>query len=227
MAISTATKAATDALAVNRAPVSVGAQEVHKWMQSFTWDFDKNRTKYSTKYKMANDTKEQFKLIAKEYARMESVKDERQFGSLQDVLTRVDAANRVHPKWNESMKVISNFLEVGEYNAIAATGMLWDSATAPEQKNGYLGQVLDEIRHTNQCGYINYYFAKQGQDAAGHNDARRTRAIGPLWKGMKRVFSDGFISGDAVECSINLQLVGEACFSSLQSQNGLLLTAMK
>ena len=97
MAISTATKAATDALAVNRAPVSVGAQEVHKWMQSFTWDFDKNRTKYSTKYKMANDTKEQFKLIAKEYARMESVKDERQFGSLQDVLTRVDAANRVHP----------------------------------------------------------------------------------------------------------------------------------
>jgi methane monooxygenase component A alpha chain len=155
MAISSATKAATDALAVNRAPVSVGAQEVHKWMQSFTWDFDKNRTKYSTKYKMANDTKEQFKLIAKEYARMESVKDERQFGSLQDVLTRVDAANRVHPKWNESMKVISNFLEVGEYNAIAATGMLWDSASAPEQKNGYLGQVMDEIRHTNQCGYIN------------------------------------------------------------------------
>lgn len=214
MAISTATKAATDALAVNRAPVSVGAQEVHRWLQSFTWDFDKNRTKYSTKYKMANDTKEQFKLIAKEYARMESVKDERQFGSLQDVLTRVDAANRVHPKWNESMKVISNFLEVGEYNAIAATGLLWDSATAPEQKNGYLGQVMDEIRHTNQCGYINYYYAKQGQDAAGHNDARRTRAIGPLWKGMKRVFADGFISGDAVECSINLQLVGEACFTN-------------
>ena len=51
MAISAATKAATDALAINRAPVSVGAQEVHKWMQSFTWDFDKNRTKYSTKYK--------------------------------------------------------------------------------------------------------------------------------------------------------------------------------
>jgi methane monooxygenase component A alpha chain len=214
MAISAATKAATDALAVNHAPISVGAQEVHRWLQSFTWDFEKNRTKYPTKYKMANDTKEQFKLIAKEYARMESVKDERQFGSLQDVLARVDAAKRVHPKWNETMKVVSNFLEVGEYNAIAATGMLWDSATAPEQKNGYLAQVLDEIRHTNQCGYVNYYFSKNGQDPAGHNDARRTRTIGPLWKGMKRVFSDGFISGDAVECSINLQLVGEACFTN-------------
>ena len=105
MAISAATKVATDALAVNRAPTSVNAQEVHRWLQSFTWEFDKNRTKYPTKYKMANDTKEQFKLIAKEYARMESVKDERQFGSLQDVLTRVDAANKVHPKWNETMKI--------------------------------------------------------------------------------------------------------------------------
>ena len=43
------------------------------------------------------------------------------------------------------MKVISNFLEVGEYNAIAASAMLWDSATAAEQKNGYLAQVLHEF----------------------------------------------------------------------------------
>ena len=113
--------------------------------------------------------------------------------------------------WGETMKVISNFLEVGEYNAIAASAMLWDSATAAEQKNGYLAQVLDEIRHTHQCAFINHYFSKHYHDPAGHNDARRTRAIGPLWKGMKRVFADGFISGDAVECSVNLQLVGEPC----------------
>ena len=73
---------------------------------------------------------------------------------------------------------------------------------------------MDEIRHTHQCAYVNYYFSKYFHDPAGHTDARRTRTIGPLWKGMKRVFSDGFISGDAVECSINLQLVGEACFTN-------------
>ena len=82
MALSTATKAATDALGANRAPTSVSPQEVHRWLQSFNWDFAANRTKYPTKYHMANDTKEQFKLIAKEYARMETVKDERQFGTL-------------------------------------------------------------------------------------------------------------------------------------------------
>jgi methane monooxygenase component A alpha chain len=160
MAISAATKAASDALGANRAPTSVSPQEVHRWLQSFNWDFAQNRTKYPTKYKMANDTKEQFKLIAKEYARMESVKDERQFGTLLDGMTRIDAGNRVHPRWGETMKVASNFLEVGEYNAIAASAMLWDSATAAEQKNGYLAQVLDEIRHTHQCGFVNYYFSK-------------------------------------------------------------------
>jgi methane monooxygenase component A alpha chain len=214
MAISLATKAATDALSANRAPINVGAQEVHKWMQTFNWDFKENSTKYPTKYKMANDTKEQFKLIAKEYARMESVKDERQFGTLLDGIARLDGGNRVHPRWGEAMKVVSNFLEVGEYNAIAATAMLWDSATASEQKNGYLAQTMDEIRHTHQCGFVNYYFSKHYHDPAGHNDARRTRSIGPLWKGMKRVFADGFISGDAVECSVSLQLVGEACFTN-------------
>ncbi len=145
---------------------------------------------------------------------MEAVKDERQFGTLLDGLTRLGAGNRVHPRWGETMKVASNFLEVGEYNAISASAMLWDSATAAEQKNGYLAQVLDEIRHTHQCGFVNHYYSKHYHDPAGHNDARRTRAIGPMWKGMKRVFADGFISGDAVECSINLQLVGEACFTN-------------
>ena len=126
MPISAATKAATDAHALHRAPASVSPQEVHKWMQSFNWEFSKNRTKYPTKYHMANDTKEQFKLIAKEYARMESAKDERQFGTLLDGMTRLGAGNRMHPKWGETMKVASNFLEVGEYNAIAASAMLWD-----------------------------------------------------------------------------------------------------
>lgn len=74
MPISAATEAASSALQTNRAPISVNPQEVHRWMQSFNWDFEKNRTKYPTKYTMAGDTKEQFKLIAKEYARMEAAR---------------------------------------------------------------------------------------------------------------------------------------------------------
>lgn len=197
-----------------RAPVSVEAQEVHKYLMDFSWNFASNRTKYGTKYEFANMTKEQYKLTAKEYARMEAIKEERQFGTLLDGLDRMGGARRVHPRWNEAMKVISNYLEVGEYNAIAGSALLWDSAQSPEQKNGYLAQVLDEIRHTHQTAYVNYYFSKHSYDPSGHNNARQVRAIGPAFRGMKRVFGDGFNAGDPVECSLNLQLVGEACFTN-------------
>ncbi len=203
-----------DVMSATRVPTGTKPQEVHNWLQDFSWEFEKNRTKYGTKYKMANDTKEQFKLTAKEYARMEAVKDERQYGTLLDGLDRLGVAKQVHPRWAEVMKVFSNFLECGEYNAIAGSALLWDSATSPEQKNGYLSQVVDEIRHTNQTAYVNHYYAKHGNDPAGHNAARQVRAIGPAFAGVKRAFGDSFNAGDAVECSINLQLVAEACYTN-------------
>lgn len=197
-----------------RVPTSVDPQEVHRYLMDFKWEFAENRSKYGTKYEMANMTKEQFKLTAKEYARMESIKEERQFGTLLDGLDRLDAANRVHPRWAEAMKVFANFLECGEYNAIAGSALLWDSAQSPEQKNGYLSQVIDEIRHTNQTAYVNHYYSKHSYDAAGHNNARQVRSVGPAFRGIKRAFGDGFNAGDPVECSINLQLVAEACYTN-------------
>ncbi len=215
MPLSSAHKAATDAHKANRAPTSVSPQEVHRWLQSFNWDFANNRTKYPTKYKMANDTKEQFKLIAKEYARMESVKDERQFGTLLDGMTRLGAGNRMHPRWGETMKVASNFLEVGEYNAISGSAMLWDSRhrrraeerlSGPGARRNPSHPPVRASSTTTTPSIITIRLATT-TPAAPAPSAR-------LWKGMKRVFADGFISGDAVECSINLQLVGEACFTN-------------
>ena len=47
---------------------------------------------------MANETKEQFKVIAKEYARMKlREKDERQFGTLLDGLSRLAPATECIP----------------------------------------------------------------------------------------------------------------------------------
>jgi methane monooxygenase component A alpha chain len=207
-------KAMREALDVHRGPVAVHPQEVHRWLNDFSWDLEKSRGKYATKYNMASNTKEQFKITAKEYARMEVVKEERQYGTLLDGLERLGAGKLVHPGWGDAMKVFSNYLECGEYNAIAGAALLWDTAPSPEQKNGYLAQVMDEVRHTNQCGYLNHYFSKHYDDPAGHNCAHRLRSIGPLFRGAKRAFGDAFLSGDPVECSLNLQLVGEACFTN-------------
>jgi len=203
-----------DVMSASRVPTSTKPQEVHKWLQDFSWEFDKNSTKYGTKYDMAVDTKEQFKITAKEYARMEAVKEERQYGTLLDGLDRLGVAKRVDPRWAEIAKAYSVFIECGEFNAISGSALLWDCAKSPEQKNGYLAQVIDEVRHTNQAAYVNAYYAKHGNDPAGHNAGRQVRAVGPAFRGVKRAFGDGFNAGDAVECSINLQLVAEACYTN-------------
>lgn len=211
---SSSRQALKETLETRRAPVSVHPQEVHKWLNEFSWDLDKSRGRYPSKYHMAADTKEQFKITAKEYARMEVVKEERQFGTLLDGLDRLSAGMHVHPRWGDAVKILSNFLECGEYCAIAGAAVLWDTASSPEQKNGYLAQVMDEVRHTNQCAYLNMYFSKHYYDPAGHNSVHRLRSIGPLFRCAKRAFGDAFMAGDPVECSLNLQLVGEACFTN-------------
>ena len=85
---------------------------------------------------------------------MEEEKDERQYGSLSDSLARLEAGRRVEPRWAEMMKFVSNFLEMGEYASIAGSALLYDAVESPEQRNGYLAQVEDEVRHTNQLGYL-------------------------------------------------------------------------
>jgi len=50
--------------------VKVTPQGVHSYLQRMGWDFETRRSKYPTKYKFAKDTKEQYKLIVREYSRM-------------------------------------------------------------------------------------------------------------------------------------------------------------
>ncbi len=95
--------------------VKVAAQDIHRWLQDLGWDFEKRRSKYPSKYRFNPATREQFKLIVGEYCQMEEEKDERQYGSLVDSLARLEAGRRVEPRWAETMKFVSNFLEMGEY----------------------------------------------------------------------------------------------------------------
>ena len=194
--------------------VKVTPQGVHQWLQEMGWDFESRRGKYPTKYKFKKDTREQFKLIVREYARMEEEKDSRQFGSLVDSLARLSAGSRVEPRWAEIMKITSNFLEVGEYGALSCAAALWDSVESPEQRNGYLAQVEDEVRHVTQLGYLSNYFASQYCDPTGFTDFRKFRWGQPFFGPDKNSVLDHAVAGDPVQMSINLQLVAEAAFTN-------------
>ena len=192
----------------------VGAQDVHRWLQDLGWDFEKRRSKYPSKYTFNHGTREQFKLIVGEYCRMEEEKDDRQFGSLVDSLSRLRAGGRIETRWAEMMKFTSNFLEMGEYASIAGSALLYDAVESPEQRNGYLAQVADEVRHTNQLGYLKKYFASQYHDPAGFTNTRRHRHGNPLFLSNRQQACESFMSGDPVLVSLNLQMVAEACFTN-------------
>lgn len=194
--------------------VKVTSQGVHSFTQEMGWDVETRRSKYPTKYKFNPKTKEQFKLIVREYSRMEEEKDKRQFGSLLDSLARMKAGDRVEPRWGEVMKVVSPFLEIGEYGAMAAAAAMYDAVDSPEQRNGLLAQTNDEVRHVTQCGYLSQYFASQYYDPAGWTDIRKTRFGGALLQPDKNTIVDQFVAGDPVQMSLNLQLVAEAAFTN-------------
>jgi methane monooxygenase component A alpha chain len=193
---------------------SVSGQEVHSWLQDLGWDSETIRGKYPTKYKFDPNAREQFKLVARDYGRMEGEKDDRQYGSLLDSLARLKAPTRVEPRWAEVMKLLAGALELGEYNAIAGSAVMADTTRSPELRNGYLMQVEDEVRHTTQTHYLAKYYAGQYYDPAGFVDMRKWRYINPLFPPTMQAFGENFCSGDPVFASLNLQLVAEACFTN-------------
>jgi methane monooxygenase component A alpha chain len=199
---------------VKAALPKVTPQGVHQWLQHMGWDSETRRSKYPTKYKFNPNTREQFKLTVREYARMEEEKDSRQFGSLLDSLARLSAGNRVEPRWAEVMKIVSAFLEMGEYGAMGTSAALWDAVESPEQRNGYLAQVEDEVRHVTQCGYLSHYFATQYYDPAGFTDFRKHRYAHPFFGPDRASVVEHALSGDPVQMSLNLQLVAEAAFTN-------------
>ncbi|PND54253.1 methane monooxygenase [Mycobacterium sp. ENV421] len=192
----------------------VNGQEVHSWLMDLGWDAETVRGKYPTKYTFDPKAQEQFKLVVRDYARMEGEKDDRQYGSLLDSLARMQAPKRVEPRWGEVMKLLGGALELGEYAAMAGSAVLYDTTRSPELRNGYLNQVEDEVRHTTQVHYLTKYYASQYYDPAGFTDMRKWRYINPLFAPDMQAFGENFCSGDPVFASLNLQLVAEACFTN-------------
>ena len=67
----------------------------------------------------------------------------------------------------EIMKAVLPILNFGEYAAMKTTGQLIETIENAELRQGYLAQMLDEVRHTNQEAYLMRYFTKHAADPEG------------------------------------------------------------
>jgi len=168
--------------------------------------------KYQTKFHIPKKTKDPFRHLIRDYMAMEAEKDERQYGFL-DGAVRMDNSNQIEPRFAEAMKPAMSILPFAEYAAGKCQGMLISTVDNEELRNGYLAQMLDEVRHTQQEMFLGRYFMKHYADPAGFDIGQK--AFGSHFLAAAgRAFFETFIAGDPIECSISLQVVGETAFTN-------------
>ena len=159
----------------------------HEKIKAFDWEpsYFHRDALYPTKYKIPPRTKDPFRTLVREYVGMEEEKDDRQYGALEDALGRMNNASHAEPRFMEVMKPVLAIVDFGEYAAMKCTAMLVDTVENPELRQGYLAQMIDEVRHTNQEAYLHQVFrearARPRRVQLGFPDAgaRPDRPTGP------------------------------------------------
>ncbi len=95
---------------------------------------------------MPKKGKDPFRVLVRDYMKMEAEKDDRTHGFL-DGAIRTREAERMDERFVEAMKLIVPLLTNAEYQAVAACGMIISTVQSQELRQGYAAQMMDEVRH--------------------------------------------------------------------------------
>jgi hypothetical protein len=189
--------------------------EAHNRVKEFEWTptYAELPNRYPTKYRIPAKTKDPFRHLLRDYLSMEQEKDDRQYGALEDVLARSQAPAQAERRWMEIMKAAIPIVNFGEYAAMKCTGQLIDTIDNAELRQGYMAQMLDEVRHTNQEMYLVRYFAKHAADPEGFSQAMKLKGTN-MFNRAGRAALENFFVGDPIEGALNLQVVAETAYTN-------------
>ncbi len=189
--------------------------EAHDRIKDFEWEpsYATKQDRYPTKYKIPSKTKDPFRHLVRDYVSMEQEKDDRQYGAMEDALARSGAPAKAEGRWMEIMKAALPILSFGEYAAMKSCGQLIETVENAELRQGYMAQMLDEVRHTNQELYLNRYFAKHAEDPEGFAQGLQAKGTN-IFNRAGRAALEGFFVGDPIEGALNLQVVAETAYTN-------------
>jgi Methane/Phenol/Toluene Hydroxylase len=190
-------------------------EAVHNKAKSYDWQFTvgDQSPKYPTRYTIPATGKDPFRMLIRDYVKMEAEKDDRTHGFLDGVL-RMGIANEVQPRFMECMKLTLPDLTNAEFQAVAATGGLISSVQNQELRQGYHAQMLDEIRHTQLEMNLRDYYVKHWQDPAGWDIAQKALYQHPGGLVSLGLFQN-FNTGDPIDCIVNLNICVETAFTNI------------
>jgi Methane/Phenol/Toluene Hydroxylase len=149
-------------------------ETVHAKVKSYDWQFTAGdqRPKFPTQYTIPATGKDPFRMLIRDYVKMEAEKDDRTHGFLDGVL-RMGPAGEVQPRFMECMKLTLPDLTFAEFAAVAATGGIISSVQNQELRQGYHAQMLDEIRHTQLEMTLRDYYVRHWRDPAGFDISQK------------------------------------------------------
>ncbi|MDB5066861.1 MAG: hypothetical protein JWM18_3295 [Chloroflexi bacterium] len=189
--------------------------EAHERVKDFDWSpsYAARRERYPTKYRIPRKTKDPFRHLIRDYCSMEQEKDDRQYGAMEDVLARSDAPAHAHRKWLEILKIVIPATNFAEYAAMKCVAQLIDTVENAELRQGYMAQMIDEVRHTHQQMYLNRYFARHAPDPDGFAYGMKFKGRDLFGRASRTAF-ETFFMGDPIEGAINLQVIAETAYTN-------------
>jgi len=188
---------------------------LHERTKSYDWEHTsvQRRPKFETKYKVPKKGKDPFRVLIRDYMKMEAEKDDRTHGFL-DGAVRTREATRIEPRFAELMKPVLPILTNAEFQAVAAAGMIISAIDNQELRQGYAAQMLDEVRHAQLEMALRHYYVKNSPDPAGWDLGQRG-----LYQQPSGLLSIGefqhFNTGDPLDCIIDLNIVIETAYTNI------------
>lgn len=188
--------------------------KAHEKVKGLNWEpsYVQPAPRHPTKFKMPKNARDPFRHLVRDYMKMEKEKDDRQYGFL-DGNIRIGNPNQAEERFIEGQKLFLALFTMPEYTAMKCQGMLMQAVDNQELRQGYLAQMLDEARHSQQLMHLNRYYMRNYRDPAGFDN--NAVYAGKSFVGTAaRAAAETFVAGDPIECSIILQVAGETGFTN-------------
>ena len=133
--------------------------KAHDRVKDFDWQasYVEDPDRYPMAYKIPAKTSDPFRHLVRDYCSMERDKDDRQYGAMSDVMARAKMPAKASERWTEVLKMVLPVTTYAEYAAMKCTGQLVDAVDNAELRQGYLAQMIDEVRHVNQEAHLARY----------------------------------------------------------------------
>jgi YHS domain-containing protein len=165
-----------------------------------------------TRFHVPKKALDPFKTFIREYFSMEREKESRHY-SLLEAASRIQTS-KPEPRWMEGMKFALSNLSAIEYSAGRQMGRMARVVAPMELRQGYMMQVLDEMRHTQLEMNALRHHMRSWPDPSGYDIALKA-AGNSVGAGIFRALSEDFTTCDAVETSLGLQVFIETAYSNM------------